>query len=512
MEIDVWRERVKSAGYTHFDRKTSLRSENTWNYVTNPQKVRTHSFKPFINYDQIFYRYSKKRGVKLKSRPIAYSAHLDRAIYQYYGYLLNEKYNTFAKEKGFNDSIIAYRTNLHKNNIHFAKKAFDFIQLEDCDIIVGDFKGFFDNLNHKYLKLMLMTVLGVSKLSDDWYAVYKNITHYSTWDILSILKINGFITDDFLTKMYKEQEKIESKEITHTKKARKYLEKIDQKRVKLKDLPTALTKEQYKNHKKENVKTNTGNIGIPQGSAISAVLSNVYMQEVDQKIHSYISMNDGLYLRYSDDFIVVIPKSAGKKTDEVRAFIYDIVNRTKGLKLQYEKTQIFSYSNENLSNITSDQTNRNLDYLGFVFDGKEVTLRAKTVSKYYYRMYRKLHTIKKCNGVTKKGKKVSYKVLYGVYSQKGVAHKENESKNPVKNAMSEKKDYSDGNFFTYVHRADSIFNPEHVDFEKAKKKNPDADLTKPLEKKQPITRCTKRHLLKIRRVRDEIDSKKSINN
>lgn len=508
MELEEWREKVDSAGYAHFDRKTSLHSKKTWDYITNPDKVKSHSFKPFINYNQIFYRYSKEGGVKPKSRPIAYSSHLDRAIYQYYGYLLNEKYNIFAEEKGFNESIVAYRTNLHKNNIHFAKDAFDFIQQEDCDIIVGDFKGFFDNLNHKYMKRMLMHVLGVSELSDDWYAVYKNITKFSTWELLSILKINGLVTDDFLTKMEQEQVRIKNKEVTQTKKIRKYLEKLEEKRKKLNQLETVLTKEQYQSHKKGNIKTNDGNIGIPQGSAISAVLSNVYMQEVDQKIHSYISVNNGLYLRYSDDFIVVIPKTSGKQSDEVRDFIYDIVKRTKGLKLQYEKTQIFSYSNEKLINTTGDEEiDGKLDYLGFVFDGKEVTLRAKTVSKYYYRMHRKLNTIKKCNGITKQGNKVSYHELYRVYSQKGALQKEKTSNNYEKTAIIGRKDYSGGNFFSYIQKADSIFNKEHVDFVKAKKKNPNVNLIKPTGVKQPITRCTQRHFLKIRRVRDEIDSK-----
>jgi len=37
-----------------------------------------------------------------------------------------------------------------------------------------------------------------------------------------------------------------------------------------------------------------------------------------------------------------------------------------------------------------------MDYLGFPFDGRVVTLRDKTVSKYYYKLYRKL---KSCENV-----------------------------------------------------------------------------------------------------------------
>ena len=44
---------------------------------------------------------------------------------------------------GINDCAIAYRSNLGKNNIDFANRAFEFIKnSDDCCIVVGDFKGF----------------------------------------------------------------------------------------------------------------------------------------------------------------------------------------------------------------------------------------------------------------------------------------------------------------------------------------------------------------------------------
>ena len=77
-----------------------------------------------------------------------YSAHIDRYIYSYYGYLINEKYNQMAIKEGINDVAIAYRTNLGLNNINFAKRAIDKIrESENCYIIVGDFTSFFDNLD-----------------------------------------------------------------------------------------------------------------------------------------------------------------------------------------------------------------------------------------------------------------------------------------------------------------------------------------------------------------------------
>ena len=45
--------------------------------------------------------------------------------------------------------------------------------------MIGDFTDFFDNLNHVYLKKQLCDLLSVNRLPDDFYAVYKNVTHFS---------------------------------------------------------------------------------------------------------------------------------------------------------------------------------------------------------------------------------------------------------------------------------------------------------------------------------------------
>ena len=73
--------------------------------------------------------------------------------------------------------------------------------------------------------------------------------------------------------------------------------------------------------------------------------------------------------------------------------------------------------------------------MGFTFDGTTTTLRAKTVSKYYYRMYRKAHTI--AENPDQKGKDH----LYERYSERGARPSGKDS----------------GNFFTYVQRAERIF-------------------------------------------------------
>ena len=51
--------------------------------------------------------------------------------------------------------------------------------MKRCYIIVGDFKNFFDLLGHFYLKHQPCNLMETDRLSDDYYAIYKNITKYA---------------------------------------------------------------------------------------------------------------------------------------------------------------------------------------------------------------------------------------------------------------------------------------------------------------------------------------------
>lgn len=432
MDILEWREQQSSIRkYAHFDKRTSLKK--SWNYITNPSKVAKHSFYPFIHYTLTFKKYNGT-SVKLKERELCYSAHLDRCIYQYYGFLLNQKYNQYSERHGFSSSAIAYRNNMQgRNNIHFANHAFDFIKQCACYIIVGDFTHFFDELDHRYLKQKICTVLEKQPLSPDFYAVFKNITRFSKWDLKDILEIGG-------------------------------LSESNEDIIKLNNQTTALSKEQFLNNSKRYIKPNTNNYGIPQGSAISAVLSNVYMIDFDRLINEFVNQRGGLYLRYSDDFMIVLPFGNDNVFTECFENIRTIIDSIPRVILQPDKTQIYQYydnvircrSNDFIDGSKADSNM--LNYLGFSFDGNRITIRDKTISKYYYRLYRKIRTIVKTEGVTSKGNKISYHNLYIKYSKKGAA-------------------VGKGNFLSYVKRAEEVFGDKSdvgrvskVHFQKIRKK------------------------------------------
>lgn len=445
MDLDKWKEKNKKARrYAHFDERVSL--DRVWGYISNSDNIKKHGFYPFIYYEKKFNKYVKKENkgsINEKERKLCYCAHIDRYIYSYYGYLINQEYNRYMKVHNMDMVAVAYRDNLGKSNINFAKRAFDCIKGSgDCYIIIGDFSDFFESLNHIYLKERLCEILDVKKLPDDYYAVFKNITKYSSWKLTDLLTLNGLNDNEKDIKL-------------------------------LNTKPRVLSKNEFKKQKKVFVHKHQEDYGIPQGSPISAVLANVYMIKIDEKIYLLAQKYNGLYMRYSDDFIIVLPGLSVDVFKEVFDNIFLMINAVPNLTLQPKKTQVYKYKDRELNSCSSlfleniENGKNQIDYLGFTFDGKEITIRDKTITKYYYRMYRKLKTIIKCNGYTHLGHKISCKNLYQKYTIKGAKVRDSHG--------------NFGNFITYVQNAQKIFGEDEA-----------------------IDKKTKRHMLKIRRRLDQV--------
>ena len=369
--------------YAHFDLRVSLSMPSIRKYVMDRTKIVTHSFYPFIHFEKKNSRYGKK-GPK-KPRELYYCSHLDRCVYQRYAFLLNCQYNILACENNIDDVAIAYRDSLGKNNIDFAKDAFDAIRsFPQCFILVGDFTNFFDNLEHQYLKKMMCEVLGVERLPQDCFSVFKNITRFSSWDWKDIVKAAG--------------ENIAERGV----------------RKKINSKETVLTKEQFQKNKKD-IKKNISGVGVPQGSPISAVLSNIYMIKFDKDIKRYVTSKGGIYMRYSDDFIIVLPYERDAEIADFTSYIFSYVESMKGLiDLQKEKTSCYTYKDEVI--YEGDQPS-SINYLGFLFDGKNIRIRPRAITKYYYRMRRKANTIGRSNWTSSKGRRISAKELYSIYSR-----------------------------------------------------------------------------------------------
>lgn len=416
--------------YAHFDWRTDIGQQRE--YIADPGKVEKHGFYPFIHYEKRTLKYSKKKGRKEKKRDICYAAHIDRCIYQYYSFLLNSLYNKRVEKDGTSASAVAYRTDLHENNIHFSKRAFDFIkEKSSVHVMIGDFTGFFDNLDHSYLKMQWCSLLGVDRLPSDHFKVFKSITSYSKMELTDLLRLNG---------------------LEDTKSGRK----------KLNGMARVLTPEQFKENR-SLIQKHKEPYGIPQGSPISGILANVYMLDVDKQINDVVRELGGMYIRYSDDFMIILPDTPEIEATKELKRVAEMLKQAPRLTLEPNKTQYYHYENGVLTNCgkafheNADDSNRTINFLGFSFDGHKIRIRSKTVSKYYYRMYRKAHNIAKMGGYTPDGKRISCKNLYMVYSRKGA------KKGP-------------GNFLTYVNRAAAEYGPN-----------------------EPIKRDTRRHMQKIRK-------------
>jgi hypothetical protein len=400
---------LKEKRYAHFDKK--IKVDNILEYVKSHEKVSRHGFMPLIHFTRKDVKYTKEDERKAKLRDLYYVSHRDAFIYQWYSKLLNDKYNERVAVDGTNKAIIAYRNNRPgKFNAHFAKEVFDFIKKTgSCYIIVGDFTSFFDNLEHLYLKKMLCELLNVEMLSEDYWAVIKSVMRYSWFELDDLLKLNKL----------KSQREINA-------------------------LETVLSIEIFRESKRKHLRKNKNDYGIPQGTPISALLSNVYMLSFDKQLNNTVTSAKGLYRRYSDDFIVVLPSSADIK--DLWCKIDGLIKSIPRLELQNRKTKVFSFGNKRIRNCNSylfpksSDTKDELEYLGFSFNGETISIRPKTISKFYYRAYHRVDGIRlRTEGII--DKRPDYYSLYKNYTHLG---KSTKGKNR-------------GNFLTYIDRCVDVF-------------------------------------------------------
>lgn len=398
--------RVK--GYKHLDSKKLI--EKVKDKIQNPQWVAKHGFYPFMHFEIKFQKYSRKeKRPKEKVRKIFYASHIDSFIYKYYGDELNNYYNSIAHEMSINEVSTAYRNNLSgKSNIDFAKEVIDFIKIQkNAYVFVADFTNFFDTLDHRYLKEKIRCVLKKDTLPKDYYNVFKNITKFSYF-------IKDTIEAELKTK-YTESE--------------------------IKDSYKYFTEEEFRAFKHKNIYKNSKSYGIPQGAGISSVCSNIYLLDFDEKIQKYTNEQNGLYRRYCDDLIIVIPIEGDIKDYNYKIhqkFVEDVRRQIPNLEIQPEKTGNYFYSNDKITDLEFESTE--LDYLGFSFNGEEVRIREKSLFKYYTRTYRKIRI---ANRKSKEfGRKSYRRELYKNYSHLG------------------KNKKGHGNFLSYVERAQKIFDED----------------------------------------------------
>ena len=212
------------------------------------------------------------------------------------------------------------------------------------------------------MKKQLCDLLSVEKLPDDVYAVYKNVTRFSYIELQDLLMLNG---------------------LEDTRKGRKEFNDRSHER--------ALPPEQFRQNKNLVHPSPHPKYGVPQGSPISAVFANVYMLAADRKLQEYVSSFNGFYMRYSDDFIVIIPQSDIDFSVHYKA-IKNILDSVPHLELKDSKAKMFYFNNTSVKNctnifISNGANGKNIiEFLGFSFDGNifafEIRQSVNTITGY----------------------------------------------------------------------------------------------------------------------------------
>ncbi|WGE69155.1 reverse transcriptase/maturase family protein [Actinobacillus equuli subsp. haemolyticus] len=398
----------KPRNYLHFD--SPISQDQAYSLVTSPGNIVKHSFYPFLFYKLSAPKLKKSKNGKLersvKERGISYASHKDSHIFSYYAYILNEKYESLLRkdrkyQKLF-DSILAFRQ-LGKSNIDFAKFAFDMVhekvhEYEECTVLALDITSFFDHLDHDILKKMWSIVLGEPKLPDHHYAVFRAITRFSRVDREEVFNFFNISANN--PRKDKRNRICSPIEFRKFRKSRKY--------TLFNNFPAFFINKDKK--------------GIPQGSPISALLSNIYMLDFDLRIHEKVTKMNGIYLRYCDDILCIIPS---KDVDEIYKYIREEIHNQLKLTINESKTEIIYFSyNKRKNKIVNDKY---LQYLGFILHNGSISIRSAAFCRYSNKMkrgvdlakqtQRKYNLIRDKKGI--KNKKLYKKKLYSRYSHFG---------------------------------------------------------------------------------------------
>ena len=340
--------------YLHFD--LPLGESKAFEYVSDPDQVAKHPFHPLIQYKLVRPRIRKcaigdrKGFVKdPKVRTIAYPSHRDGYIFAYYKCILERCYEPWLRENGLHGAITAFRS-INENNVTLAKKAFDFImEHPGCEIIATDIESFFDNIDHAILKQVWQRFLDVPRLPSDHFAVYRAVTRYSVV----------------------ERHKVYNKLRLPLRRRRKGS----------RDIQRLCTPAQFRNKIVLSGLVNpsagsAAGVGIPQGTSLSPLLSNMYLSDLDLEMRDLVAQRGGRYWRYCDDILIVLPKGG---SDTILAKLDRCLVSLK-LSRSHEKTQKLKHAD------LSSQ--RQLQYLGLIFNGDNVLIRSSSIHRYHRKIKR----------------------------------------------------------------------------------------------------------------------------
>lgn len=394
----------------------------------------------------------KDKKYHIKPRPLTYCGHLDKIIYLFWGIIWEDLYEKKLLELGLQDNVLAYRkipknNYSNKSNIDFARDAFESVKLnvynnQQCTTIALDISSFFDNISHNTIKENLTYLTDREKLDYFDYKIFKQITNYNFIDKKRLLQnilliknkkqLTKFIYGYTNRKQCKEHHKTEFERQKQNKKLKQRLsaeEYTNQKQHKeeyfgqfckknkgIKEIIKKIRAFEITNPGKNLIYTkNNKNYGIPQGLPISGLISNISLIKIDIQIKELCSLYSITYYRYCDDILLVIPSNSEVDSLLIKDLVIDILQFNKGekynrelekyetkpfLEINNKKTEIrkFELCKDKVDCFEIENNNKTkrkpMQYLGFNFDGQNITIRQSGISKYYSKMRRSIKSIK----------------------------------------------------------------------------------------------------------------------
>lgn len=437
------------------------------------KRMKNHNFLPLVKILQKTPRYKWQEDEELSSggkyeletkiRPISFASHFDTYIYGFYSFALNKVYQEYIHNNRFQEVVLAYRNDLKGNcNIQFAKEAFNQVKLaysqnRECSVIALDIKGYFDHIDHSILKKMWCKVIDEDDLPLDQYNVFRSLTKYSYVNYASFLKhfnIN-------LKKLDREQNK--------KYRCKKIVPKGYQSLFDLvpSDIngPTFYNKIELLRKRKliainRNKDRSFSKNGIPQGSAMSALLSNIYLAEFDQAVFEKGQKEGFVYRRYCDDLLVICRPN---QVNFLKDYLIDLINREYRLTIQDKKTEVIDfkltpngqmrsykrefddYTKTFLSLRNDDKNFKSLQYLGFEYNGKNIYLRPGSLSRYFRKMKARIaKSVSIAYSKNSKSNVIFKQQIFSRYSHLGktnfLSYANKASKDYYKNSAGEQKE------------------------------------------------------------------------
>ncbi|MBP3944504.1 hypothetical protein J5U18_13250 [Sphingobacteriaceae bacterium WQ 2009] len=411
---DDW---LKFKKYPHIGKPLTSGKDKMWirEYTTNSENIAKHKFVPLLHRTLSQRKYrpeenaptdkngKRKRSVRdKKERHIYFPSHLDSIIYSYYSNILTKAYEGYLSDKPYGSVAVAYRKiqNEHaksgnKSNIEFAFEAFDFIEKNKdrkLSVIIADVTSFFDNLDHRILHKQWKRILGTDSLPDDHYTVYKSLVN------------SKYVNENELFKRFQNKlvvERYKPNDVSQKELKRKRVNKIFN--LRHENVVAFCYNEEFFKEATDLIRADkpfsrklrtAAKKGIPQGTPISATLANIYMLDFDEHMYNecFLSPKNAYYQRYSDDLILICDQDDEKYFVEL---INTQIEVEVNLEIQEKKTNIFRYELNSDSEFTGGiirnnriDKNKQLEYLGFMYDGKLIRVKTAGFSKYYRTMKR----------------------------------------------------------------------------------------------------------------------------